>query len=210
MSETVTDLESASQREQLLACFKSNSSLIVGMKNIPEELLIEDEVELKKRFNPTPIHYALKKKLWSRFYEVQKTGEFRIKLIELYDGICTDAYFFQTILKNPVVVAWLTAPPVDYHAMIEEAFRFSFEKVRDGILNMPITEKTAPILLKAFQYFADRHLGPVVQRIESKNLNVEVDGNKPIEQVDPHEIDAKLRELKAKLIPSRDVTSSDD
>jgi len=212
VTEVAEVVDELGQREQLLSCFKQNSAFIQGVLAIPEELLLEDEAELSKRFKATPLDFALKKQLWKKFYEAQKTGEMRLRMVDLYDGVCTDAYFFNNILKTPVRVAWLVSPPLDYDSMIEEAFRFSFEKVRDGILNMPVTEKSAPIILKAFQYFADRHLGPMVQRLETKNLNVEVDGNRPLETVNPHEIDAKLRELKAKLIPTspRDVTPTDE
>lgn len=203
--------ENTSRREQLLQCFKDDSALIRAIDVVPPEMHLMSEAELVKRFNPTPLDYALKKQLWTKFYEAEKSGDMRLKMVDIYGGVCSNQYFYNELTKNPARVAWLVIPPLDTGALIEEAFRFSFQKVRDGILNMPVTEKSAPIILKAFQIFADRHLGPVVQRIESKNLNVEVDGNRAgNETLDPMEIDAKLRELKAKLLPTKDVTPTDE
>jgi hypothetical protein len=211
VGELVLDDESTSRRDQLLSCFKEDSSLMQSISNIPPEMQLMSEAELGKIFRVTPMDYALKKQLWNRFYEVEKSGSMRLKMVDIYGGICSNQYFYNELTKNPARVAWLIVPPIDTDSLIEEAFRFSFEKVRDGILNMPITEKSAPIILKAFQYFADRHLGPMVQRLETKNMNIEVDGGKMNQgSVDPYEIEEKLRELRAKLLPSKDVTPKDE
>lgn len=215
MGEMVEVSENQSLRDRLLSCFKEDSTLARAVEDIPQEMHLLSEAELADKFRVTPMDYALKKQLWNKFYETERSGDMRLKMVDIYGGVCSNQYFYNELTKNPARVAWLITPPIDTTAMIEEAFRYSFQKVRDGILNMPITEKSAPVILKAFQIFADRHLGPVIQRIESKNLNVEVDGNKPQEPIDPVEIDLKLRELKAKLLPPtnfvqvKDINSDD-
>lgn len=202
-------VEGLTRRDQLLGCFDENGKFMESVRNIPEEYMLKDETELSNLFRVTPLDYAMKKQLWQRFYEVEKTGIYKLKMTDIYGGLCSNPYFYQQFIQNPARVAWLLSPPLNTEALIEEAFRYSFQKVRDEILNMPITEKSAPVILKAFQYFADRHLGPMVQRIESKNLNVDVDArdvnvNGP---VDPYEIEERLRELKKKLIPAKVVNN---
>lgn len=200
------------KRERLISCFKDDSAFSLAIKALPEELSLLDESRIEALYKPTPMDYALKRQLWSRFYEVDKSGELSLKMVDVYGGICGHPHFYNYVLREPHRVAWLITPPIDTSAIIEEAFRFSFQKVRDGILNMPVTEKTAPILLKAFQIFADRHLGPIVQRIESKNLNVDMKASQQSDiPLDPHELETKLREIKAKLLPpSKDVTPHDE
>lgn len=206
-----SELEDTGQRERLLSRFKEDSSLVKAVSQIAPEIQLMDEAALARAFKPTPLDYALKKQLWSKFYEAEKLGT-RLKMVDIFDGLCTNQYFYNELIKNPIRVSWLVTPPMNTEALVEEAFRFSFQRVRDDILTMAVTEKSAPILLKAFQIFADRHLGPVVQRIESKNLNVDVDGGstRDVGAMDPYEIETKLRELKQKLIPTKDVTPQDE
>ena len=210
MGNSVTELEEPSRREQLLSCFGDESRFVQAVRDIPEELHLKDEVELGKMLKATPLDYALKKQLWTRFYECERNGVYKLKTTDLYGGLCANSYFYKELINNPIRVAWLVTPPINTEALLEEAFKFSFQRVRDDILTMPVTEKTAPILLKAFQYFADRHLGPMIQRLETKNLNVEVQGGKMETPTDPYEMEAKLKEIRAKLLPMRDVTVKDE
>jgi hypothetical protein len=210
VSEFEESEENLSRRDKLLSCFKDDSTLVLTINQIPEEYNLKDERELAKMFRPTPMDYAMKKQLWTRFYEAESTGVMRLKMVDIYGGICTSGYFYNELMKNQARLTWLITPPIDTEALLEEAFRFSFQRVRDDILNMPVTEKSAPILLKAFQYFADRHLGPMVQRIESKNLNVEMQAGKVETPTDPRDIELRLKEIKAKLLPARDVTGTDE
>lgn len=214
MGEATTDLETPSRRDQLLSCFKEDSRLMRAVAELPEEYHLKDERELAHLFRQTPLDYAMKKQLWTKFYETEKTGVMRLKMVDIYGGVCTDQYFYNELIRNPARVAWLITPPVDTSAIIEEAYHFAFSKVRDGILNMPITEKSAPTILKAFQMLADRHLGPVIQKIQSQNLNVEVDATRNQQgPIDPQAIEDKLNELKTKLLssrPIRDVGPSDE
>lgn len=210
MGETAGEMEVQTKRDRLVACFNEDSGIGKALASIPEELQIKDETELARLFNPTPLDYAMKKNLWTLFYEAEATGFYKLKGTDVYGGVCSNSYFYNQLLKNSPRVAWLFTPTIDTEALIEEAYRYSFQRVRDDILSMPVTEKTAPILLKAFQYFADRHLGPMVHKIESRNLNVEVQGGKMETPTDPREIEAKLKEIRAKLQPLKDVTPQDE
>lgn len=212
MGDNAAELEVSSARDRLLSCFKEDSALMRAVADLPPEYHLKNEQELGTLFRKTPMDYAIKKQLWLKFYETEKLGAFRLKMVDVYGGICTLQHFYQDLVKNPARVAWLISPPIDHQAIIEEAYHFAFTKVRDGILNMPVTEKSAPTILKVFQILADRHLGPIVQK--NLNLNANVDPNKPpTEPIDPHAIEAKLNELKSKLLspaPMRDVTAIDD
>lgn len=210
MGEPISELSELSRTERLVSCFSEDGKLARVAREIPEAYRIMDETELVKLFRPTALDYALKKRLWAKFYDCESTGIYKMKNTDIFGEVCSGPYFYQDVITNPVRVAWLISPPIDTATLVEEAFHYSFQKIRDGVLKLPVTEKTAGHLIKVFQIFADRHLGPVVQRIESKNLNVEVDGNKNADPIDPKAIEEKLNELKTKLVPSRDVTPKDE
>lgn len=211
MGEQATELELSSDRDRLLSCFKEDSALMRAVADLPPEYHLKNETDLGKLFRITPMDYAIKKQLWTKFYEADKAGNLRLKMVDIYGGICTLQHFYQDLVRNPARVAWLITPPINHQAIIEEAYHFAFQKVRDGILNMPITEKSAPTILKAFQMLADRHLGPVVQKIQSQNVNVDVKASQ--EPIDPKAIEEKLQELKTKLLSPaqvRDVSPVSD
>ena len=49
--------------------------------------------------------------------------------------------------------------------------------------------------------FANRAIGPVVQRIEQKSMNVNVDGNQAMREVmTPDQLEQKFNELKSRLV----------
>lgn len=192
--------EEQSKRAKLLSCFKEDSSLSAAIAALPGAIELKDESELRKMFRPTPTDCAMKKQLWTKFYDCEVSGDFRIKMTDIYGGICDNAYFYNHFLKQPIRVAWLVSPPIDSGALLEAAFMHSFERVIEGILNMPVTEKSAPVILSAFKYFADRHLGPIVHKVESKNLNVELTGSTQVtDSVSRSDLMEKIKELESVL-----------
>ncbi len=210
MSEVIESVDEPGRRDQLLSCFKPDSRFVKAVAALSGDLALKDELELEKLFKPTPLDYALKKKLWTRFYEVERDGSMKLMATDIYKDVCTNGYFYEELINHPVRIAWLVTPVINTSALIEEAFHHGFKKIRHGILELPVTEKTAGVILKTWQMIADRHLGPVAQRIESKNLNVDVTGQMPGTDgapMDLKQLEEKLTEVRAKIIGSaKDVT----
>jgi hypothetical protein len=198
------------RREAVLSRIKPGVFLS-KIEDIPDELKIKNESELMTLATPTPTEFAMKKSLWDWFLAQESAGLAKdLEPVHIYGGVCSKQYFFSYFLNKPAKVAWLFSPPIDTETLIEEAFLFGLHRVRNDLLTMTINEKTAPTILKAFQYFADRKLGLLTQTINSKNLNVElkagVDGMASVEDVS--EKFKKIKEAMSKQI--KDVSPKVD
>lgn len=170
---------------------------------LPEEIQIKTEAELEGLFNPTPTDHMLRRRYSERLNFARENGITRITASEIYTGICSKQHFYAQFISNSAKLAWMLLPVKSHQESISEAFAFALERVRKEVLTMPITEKSAPVLLKAAEWLANRHLGLGIQKIEQKTLNI--DGNKLIERtvVDPNDLLQRISDLKrdtAKLV----------
>jgi hypothetical protein len=177
-----------------------------SLEAIPPEVLAMSEQELNEVRKPTSVDYFIRKKLWSMYDKCQAVGLKEISTKELYDGICSHHSFYERVMVSPHRLAWIFIRPNVYDELIDEAFYFGMKRMRDEVLTMPITEKTMGHFMKAIEFLANRALGPVIQRIESKNVNLSLT---PTEAQDPHALEMKLLELKEKMLSPRTVTHSE-
>lgn len=178
---------------------------------LPQDILALTEPELEKKFHPSTIDFLVRKNLHLKLKQARDSGVIeKLESREIYEGLCTKTNFYDRILVNQYKMAWLLIPIQAYEDLIEESFFHGLKKVRE-ILDMPLTEKSAPHIMKALEFFTNRHLGPVIQRIEQKSMNVNFDGNKPgASSMSPDDIMVKYNELKSKLIDKpKDVVDLD-
>jgi len=168
---------------------------IEKISQIEPEVLIKNEIELEQFFTPNPNDYFIRKRIW----ELKTKGD-PIKVHEVYEGICNAPSFYDK-MDNKYRVCWLLTPMSSFQDMYEESFYFLFKKLKTELLNLPVNEKTAGHLIKALDMFANRAIGPVVQRIEQKSMNVNVDGNQAMREVmTPDQLEQKFNELKSRLV----------
>lgn len=92
--------------------------------------------------------------------------------------------------------------PTALPELIDEATYFGLKRLRNDLLTMPMTEKSAPVFLKAVEFLANRAWGPVIQRIEAKHahLNLGTRSAPTNESLSPEEVQKRLTELKRKLM----------
>lgn len=177
---------------------------------IPSDILSMNEAELQVFFKPTEVDFMLRKKLAKLVAEAKDKGHDRILLTSIYKDICSRQNFYRTILKNQYRMVWLLQPIHDFQELIEESFYFGLKRARNEILTMPITDKNINAFIKLLDLFANRALGPMVQRIEQKNLNMSLDGR---DVTDPSKLMEKYEELKSKLQPKlisiKDIDEAD-
>jgi hypothetical protein len=167
--------------------------------SIPPQILAMNEIELEEHFKPITADYLLRKNLW-KLAEKAKNDNDTITISEWHKGICDAKMVYSIIAKNPYRLAWILMPIGQCDDLIEETFYVGIKRMRQILTEMPLTEKSAPSIIKAFEFFAVRHLGPVVQRIDQRTMSVNVDGNKAIrEVVDQQDIMQKYDELKSRL-----------
>lgn len=164
--------------------------------DIPDEVWALNELELEKEYSPTTVDFMLRKNIWRIFKENKKNGVSHIDAIQIYGGVCAKQSFFVG-LANHTRLAWILIEPQNLEAMIEESFLFGLRRMRHEVLTMSLNDKNIGHFLKAVEFLANRALGPMVQRIESKNLNLNVGSGVP--SIDAPQtrdaIEAKLLEL---------------
>jgi hypothetical protein len=180
------------------------------IKEIPPELFQLEPKELekltpKKEFTLTDSR--LRTAFWIEYGRSQEVMK-NMRMDNVYGGICTAPYFYQTVLLDKVRLAYILQPPTNYNIAMEEALHLGVDRLRE-ILDLPIIDengkpnpKVADVILKTVQMLDMRVKGAIIQRIEQKNLNVSVDAKKMNNQIDEaqsvDEIDRKLRELEEK------------
>jgi hypothetical protein len=161
------------------------------------------EAELEQHFRATPIDFFIRRRFWTVSEKYINSGLIEPETQELYIGICKKQHFYQSILRNPYKVAWILQPVQAISDLIDESLYFAIKKVRDELLTMPTNEKTAGHIMKALEFFANRSkdLGPLLQKIEQKSMNVNLDGNRAMrEALNPDDIDKRLKELKSQIV----------
>jgi hypothetical protein len=186
--------------------------LLQAIQNLPPEIKELTEFELMKKLDPTPIDYALRRSFWNAIDQAEKLGRDSIFQTEVYKGICTQQTFNESVLPNPLRVAWLSRPVVDHSHFYEAINKVALQQILDYVKDNKITDpKVLATVVKIAEMSANRAYGAVAQKmqIQSKNLNIDVTG-KPeanIPSSDQGQLTQRVEELQAKLLDqAKDVT----
>lgn len=182
-----------------------------AMLSIPEDILSLSETDLvEKYFNSAtgvPVVLAkLRVAFWKEYdYQLKKKFGGRIVIAKLVCGICGDRAFFKEVLDKPHALAFLLMRPAEYWNAIEEISQICLPEMRRIMLMREmINEKTGTpdyklldLKFKIFQYIDARIHGGFTQKVENKNLNVNVEATpEQLEQFKSvEEIDKRLAEL---------------
>jgi hypothetical protein len=176
---------------------------------VPDSYFLMHEFELENHFRRSHVDYFLRKRFHEELEKIKGTDEF-LSPINVYSGVCVRHHFYNRFLHNPHRIAWICIPVATPDKLLEDGFHLALTKVRNEILTLPVSEKTAPIILKALDFFALRFLGPVVQRIEQKNMNVNFNTDVTAKEVvDPEALLRKYSEAKSKLLRAPNVNIDD-
>lgn len=144
-------------------------ALADAIRNIKPETWLMTEPELQEKFVQKDIDFLLRKRFTDLLDEVHKNPR-KIQHVEIYRGICTLQNFYATTIKNEYRLVWLLRPLIA-EEKIKAGFYAAIEKAME-ILRLPVDSKSAPSIVKVLEYFSNRHLGPVIQRIEQKSMNL--------------------------------------
>jgi hypothetical protein len=192
-----------------------------AMERIPAEFLAMDEDELEARAPRqkwTLVDRRLRTAFWIEYARAQDTGS-NMQISNVFNGTCSRNYFYGTIMENKIKLAYLMRPPADYTIAMEESLNFGVARLRE-ILDFPLWAKdkdgierpdvkVAEVILKTVTLIDQRVKGAVIQRIEQKNLNVNMGakGTQEAEAISVDEIDRKLAELSQAIKPAITVDS---
>lgn len=173
------------------------------LRTIPKELLEMSPEELKKVVKPGEILEALRMSFWLEYTKVIMQGKRVMNLRNVYGGICTEEYFLMQLPRSPALLAWVLTPPKNYLTSIQSLLHFSLSRLYE-LLNIPFTRESgafdssaARVVIKIYEMLDQRLHGGIVQRVESKNLNVNVVTNENMEQLET-ELDKRLKEIRSR------------
>ena len=170
-----------------------------AINRIDPLLLSQTDQELEEKFKLQNHDFILRKNFTDAINKVKDIPGTKIHPPELYKNACNRSNFYNFVIKNPYRLAWLIRPLED-ETQIKSGFYLGLKKAME-ILQLPVDAKTAPVILKTLEFFTNRHLGPVIQRIEQKsmNLNVSREVVGQMDNFDPELMLQKYAEAKSKI-----------
>jgi hypothetical protein len=182
------------------------------LQEAPDYLDLE-YTELKVKANPTYTLFRVRTSFWNE-YENAIQHNRSMHLSNMYAGVCTERLFRKKVLTDNLKLAFILSPPKDYTITVKEALDAGLDNLR-AIATAPILTdsgkldtKAAEVVLKAIALLDMRVKGAVVQRIDQRSLNVNLnkdvspassEGQLTLPQ-DLSELDKQIERLKAKLI----------
>lgn len=191
---------------------------------LPPEYLDMSEEELKelcfgdKTADIPATHYRLQMSIWDEYERCRRYGIRALDLQRVIQGICTLGYFANRFMAEPKNVAWLIHPPGDYMRQMKEILQLSMDQLRQIVL-APNTDskgrfntRLADVKFRIHQHVDMRVKGAIIQRIDQRNLSVNVTGQATEEQtgriidqlsaadMPMDQVDAKLKELEQKSL----------
>lgn len=186
-----------------------------GIEAIPDELfsLRPDQLIEKFRLNrhgytkETEIEEKLRISFWREYDRAIDSGQ-RMSLEKMCAGIC-HVNTFRQIASNSFKLAYICTPPDDYITTMQMLMNIGLEQLKDILLQPHVDPKTGKpdarmcdVKMRIIENVTLRVRGAVASRIETKNLNLNVEADAPRRQIteasqltDPNEIDRRLNEL---------------
>ncbi len=187
------------------------SALLVASKS-HAELFEMDERTLYQHLRglsmlPGPTDNRLRIGFWNEFERVQHFNLKKMHMPSVYAGVCTQQYFDRFYLGSPTKVAWLLCPPASYVTIATEALSFGLEQLREILSVSPVLPngridvKLGELQAKIVTMLDQRLKGAVTQRIEQKNMNLNISTTdkgvaKIAMQGTMEDIERRLKELK--------------
>lgn len=205
------DLSSKDRNNPYSLVSKMPSVIAERFLVIPNEILELSDSELKTKAKIDLELERLRVSFWTEFDRSDRT-ETPMNVNNIVSGVCAPTYFTKHILVNSFKLAYICRPPSNIAIAAEELLLFSMEQVRE-IMALPHTDekgrvdaRLAKVKIDAFREIYNRVKGMVVQRVEQKNLNVNVNQQSVAQPKSVDEINQRLAELEKSTVLELDVT----
>lgn len=182
----------------------------VEMEKLSAEDLNKSEIELARELDPTPFANQIRMNFWAEYVRAQRRKT-EMRMINVYDGVCTKSSFHDNIVKSHRNLLWVVTPPADLMASSRDAFWLAMRFMRKIFEDMPLftKEKLDPHGisqgLRAFEILKDIVHGATIQRIETKSLNVNVNTDADTSGMTHEEIKKQLKEYETPVVEVTDV-----
>lgn len=189
-------------------------SAVSGFINaIPDEFFSMRADELAAVFRKdrgydkeTELEEKLRISFWREYDHAVDSGRMMI-LERICAGVCHTRVFTK-LAQNSYRMAYICTPPEDYTTTMQELLKIGLDQLRDILLQPHIGKDGLPnprmcdVKMRIMESVTLRVRGSVAHRIETKNLNLNVEGemgsgirNEVKQLTDPEEIDRRLKEL---------------
>lgn len=174
---------------------------------IPEQVLTMGEAELCRRMEPDAFDEMLRLAFWNE-YNLAQAGNRKMNMSNVYSGVCT-YQLFQKAISNSFKLAYYIMPPPTTGLRLEYLMNKGLDQI-EKILDLPHQKpdgtpdaRMADVKFKITQDLINRVKGQVVQRVEvkSQNLNVNADVSAQSIPQAPQDMDAinqRLAELEGR------------
>lgn len=182
---------------------------------IPDDVFEMSTNELLRKFRTekydqyTEVEEKLRISFWKEYERAVDTGR-RIDIRALCAGICQERFFLRHMCGNSFRLAYLLTPPNDYVVTIEELLRLGLEQIRDILLQPHVDDKGRPdarmceVKAKIVERVENRVKGMVAHRVETKNLNLNIEAEQNVKRISGadklntlEDIERRLNELRA-------------
>lgn len=172
------------------------------------ELLDLDYQEISQKANPTFTLCRLRLSFWNE-YENAIQNNRKMHIAKVMAGVCTENVFRKKVLADHIKLAFLLSPPKDYVITIKESLDAGLDNLRAIVSAKVLNEdgtldtKAADVVLKAIALLDMRVKGAVVQRIDQRSLNVNVNRDVTPASDKPQsleELERELERVKQKLV----------
>lgn len=174
------------------------------MDAIPKEILELDEAQLESKLRSDLNELSrIRLALWYD-YNIAVSMSRKINITNIYGSVCSLPVFNRKI-SNSYALAYILTPPLDYQVAMNELLHIGVGQWRE-ILTLPnqnpdgsVNTKILDVKFKITQDVINRTKGQVVQRIESKNMNMNIGGNGEPTKRDVGDIDDEIQALEREL-----------
>lgn len=186
------------------------------VKDLPRELLIQDEETLTTMVRPSAQQKRIKIQFWDAYENAIKQNRVII-LAEIIFGVCTREYFLEFVAPDRNL-AWLVSPKPSYKLRVAELIERGLD-VAEEILKMQPTPKNAisvrGLQLSALKMLDMRKHGAYTQRIEQKTLQKTIHEQAPkaatgvvLGEGSVEELEQQVRELEDKIAQGKNQNGS--
>lgn len=184
-----------------------NTTLHDAILALPEEALskttriLEREIRAKHDGEFPQLLNLLRMRFWDEYLGCQTEKREKILLTEVYYGLCTQAWFHQYIVNNPLHLSWFIRPPFEQQIVRRELIQIAQARMRE-VLDAPIYEEVwkkvkdddgtersvctkrlnvalVRTMLEIWKLMSDRLEGAVLQRHKVQSLNLNMNQNAP-------------------------------
>jgi len=141
-----------------------------AIENVNPEYYKWSEKALEKHAQLDVRDYRLRLAFWNEYYETQDKHKKGMAMGRMIMGVCTNAYWYEEILPNPLKLAWILYPPANYAKAMEEILDLSMRQMRN-IMTLNHNRKSGfdiPLIKEKIKIFAlidNRVRGSVLQRV---------------------------------------------